>query len=81
MLQVFTAGAAFVAAVASLWNVYQFAASKGRVDALERGHNSHVKAPALHGFGAAAGTGPLVEQLLRRGVGGTVAERVEREEP
>ena len=41
-LQLFTAGAALVAALAGLWNTCQFAQLAGRVATLETAHNAHV---------------------------------------
>ena len=45
-----TAGAltGAVAAVASLWNAYQFSVLKGRVDEQGETIRSHVNAPGLH---------------------------------
>ena len=47
-MEIFTAVAAAVGAVAGLWNAYQFSVLKGRVDMLEAGHHAHVNAPGLH---------------------------------
>lgn len=47
-MEMFTAIAAAVGAVAGLWNAYQFSVLKGRVDTIETGHNAHVNAPGLH---------------------------------
>lgn len=41
-IQLFTAGAALVAALAGLWNTYQFAQLAGKVETLETAHNAHV---------------------------------------
>ena len=48
MMELFTAIAAALAAAAGFWNAYQFSVLKGRVDALETGHQAHVNAPGLH---------------------------------
>lgn len=40
--------AAAVAAIASLWNAYQFSVLKGRVDTQGDDIRSHVNAPGLH---------------------------------
>ena len=37
-----------VAAVASVWNAYQFSLLKGRVDAVEKLMTAHVNAAGLH---------------------------------
>ena len=47
-MDLFTAIAAAVGAVAGIWNAYQFAVIKGRVDGLETGHNAHLNAPGIH---------------------------------
>ena len=56
MLEVLTAVAACVGALAGLWNGIEIRALRarldhfgGRVDAIERAHNAHVNAPGLHG--------------------------------
>ena len=47
-MELLTLAAAVIAAATGLWNAYQFSTLKGRVDALESGHNAHVNAPGLH---------------------------------
>ena len=47
-METYTAVMATVAAIASLWNTYQLAVLKGRVDTLETSHNVHVNATAAH---------------------------------
>ena len=55
MLEVFTAGAAFVGALTGLLNSYglfrlnaKMDRFTGRVEAVENAHNAHVNAPGLH---------------------------------
>ena len=47
-VETLTAVAAVVAAIASLWNAYQFSVLKGRVDAHEATLTAPVNTPGLH---------------------------------
>lgn len=51
-IQLLTAAAAFVAAAASVWNVWnahQFSLIKGKVDTPATARGAHVNAAGLHG--------------------------------
>ena len=45
MIEYLTAGAAVIAATASVWNTYQFAKLSGRMEATERAHKRHINGP------------------------------------
>ena len=47
-MQLFTAIAAAVGAVAGLWNAYQFSVLKDRVDEIGRNLTAHTTTPGLH---------------------------------
>ena len=48
-IDLLTAAAALIGAAAGVWNAWQFAVLKGRVDTLERHQTAHVNAAGLHG--------------------------------